>query len=103
MHCAPPSSPFLSDPQARLQKACSDDTEREIDTEVKTILAEAYSDALKILRDRRGELERVARYLIKKETIDRSDFERLLSNAEKSDFPDEADSSQTEAFAAGCC
>ena len=83
MHCGQRQGQFLPDPRASLQKSCSDDTEREIDTEVKKILAAAYSDARKILDDHRGKLEAVAKHLIQHETVDRGAFEALLRKLEK--------------------
>ena len=78
MHCAPRQAQFMPDPAGQFQKACSDDTEREIDTEVKKILADAYSDARKILINQRGKLGAVAKHLMEHETIDRQEFEQLL-------------------------
>jgi cell division protease FtsH len=80
MHCAQRQSQFMPNPAGQFQKSCSDDTEREIDTEVKKLLADAYSDARKILLDQRGKLEDVAKHLIEHETIDRDKFEQLLGN-----------------------
>jgi cell division protease FtsH len=83
MHCGQRQSQFLPGPGAQMQKTCSDETEREIDTEVKKILADAYSDARKIVGDRRAELELIARQLIEKETIDRESFESLLLTVDR--------------------
>jgi ATP-dependent Zn protease len=43
------------------------------------MLDEIYGRVLKILMDRREDLERVAQELIRKETLDRDDLRRLLS------------------------
>ena len=78
MHCVQRQGQFLPAPGSPLQRSCSDETEREIDTEVKKILAEAYADALKLLVDQRQHLEALAQHLLEHETIDRETFEQLL-------------------------
>ncbi|HEX6142223.1 MAG TPA: ATP-dependent zinc metalloprotease FtsH [Geminicoccaceae bacterium] len=47
----------------------SEDTAREIDLAVKRRIDRAYDGALRILRERRAELERLARILLEKETL----------------------------------
>jgi cell division protease FtsH len=47
----------------------SEDTAREIDVAVRARIERTYEKALKILRDRRAELDRLAKKLLEKETL----------------------------------
>jgi cell division protease FtsH len=51
----------------------------EIDAEVKRIIAEAYKKAHDIITKKRGTLDAIAARLIEKETIEREEFEQLLT------------------------
>ncbi len=64
-----------------LQRDCSEDTAREIDLEVKAILARAFDEARSILTTHRDQLERIAGALLDKETLDRPAFEALLGKS----------------------
>jgi len=50
-----------------------------IDEEARRIIGEMYTRAKGIVTQRQADLERVAVELIRKETLDRSDLDRLLS------------------------
>ena len=56
----------------------SEETSREIDTEVKKLIDAAYADAKKIILENRAKLELLAKTLIEKETMDGKDVEELL-------------------------
>lgn len=59
-------------------KEYSDKTAESIDVEVKGIVDNAYSNALKILNDKRDVLDRVANALLEKEVLSKEEFERLV-------------------------
>ena len=59
----------------------SSQTARDVDNEVKKILDNAYRAAKQILADHREQLETVARELIRRETIDETEFMQLLGRA----------------------
>ena len=63
---------------AELPPAFSEETSRAIDAEVSTLLANAYAQAEKLLEDNRDKLEKLARALLEKETMDGRDVEELL-------------------------
>ena len=66
---------------------CSEQTAREIDEEVKKLLSSAYESAKSILRAHRDQLERVARELLKRESLDEQSFRALLGPASSDDAP----------------
>jgi cell division protease FtsH len=61
-----------------IEKDYSEKTAEEIDKEVQRILQEALERAKKILEIKRDKLDRVAKALIKKETLEKKQFERLV-------------------------
>lgn len=79
MHCAQPSNPFLPGiNDGMVQRDCSEETAREIDQEVKTILDAAYGDSKQILQQHRSQVDLVAKELLKRETLDAQTFKDLL-------------------------
>jgi cell division protease FtsH len=56
----------------------SDETARQIDEEVKRLVANALNDARRILRDHRDLLERVARRLLEKEVIEGDELRAMM-------------------------
>ena len=56
----------------------SDETARTIDEEVKKLIDVQYAEALKLLEANRDKIDAVAKALIKYETLDASDIERLM-------------------------
>ncbi|MSQ96361.1 MAG: ATP-dependent zinc metalloprotease FtsH [Gemmataceae bacterium] len=56
----------------------SEETAREIDMEVRKIIEDSLGEVRKILADRRGALEAVAKLLMEKETIDGNELRELL-------------------------
>jgi cell division protease FtsH len=78
-HCAQRQHPFATGmPDGFMQRDCSEQTAREIDQEVKKLLDQAYSEGRSILQDHRLQLDRVARELLERETLDGKSFKRLL-------------------------
>jgi cell division protease FtsH len=68
----------------------SEEIAREIDDEIRRVIEEGHELALRVLRERMDQLHQLARILIERETIDRDQFERLLSGANEEDvFPEE--------------
>ena len=65
-------------PEGAMQRDCSEQTAREVDEEVKRILAQAYEAAKKILRDHRDKLDLVAGDLLEHETMDAATFKKLI-------------------------
>src|SRR5690554_2596005 len=59
-------------------KPYSEDTARIIDEEVKKIIEDAYQRTLNLLKDKRDELEILAKELLEKEILFQSDLERLI-------------------------
>ena len=62
-----------------LEKEYSEKTAELIDEEVKNIINQALEKALKVLEMKKDKLEKVAQVLIKKEVIEKKQFERLVS------------------------
>ena len=60
---------------------CADNTASEIDTEVMQILKDAYEEALQMLRENRDVMDKIAAYLIEKETITGKEFMRIFREA----------------------
>ena len=59
---------------------CSTVTETKIDEEVKEMLGTAYKKAVSLLSEHREDLERLAQYLLKEETITGKKFMEILEN-----------------------
>ena len=57
----------------------SEETAREIDSEIRRVIEEAHETALRVLREHMDDLHRVSAILIERETIDKDQFERLLA------------------------
>jgi cell division protease FtsH len=69
----------------------SDEIAREIDDEIRRIVESAHQQAKDILSQRRDSLEKLAEILVKRETIEREQFEALLDGGtEESVFGSEA-------------
>jgi cell division protease FtsH len=61
----------------------SDQVAFEIDTEVRRLIDEAHDEALEILQQRRAKLDELAALLVEKETLDKDEVERFLSEIPK--------------------
>ena len=64
-------------------KDFSEETARIIDEEIQKIVTEQEEKARKILKENRGKLNRLAEELLKKETLDNQDVERILKISSK--------------------
>jgi cell division protease FtsH len=73
---------FLRGPFGAEQRNYSEHTAQLIDEEVRRIIDEIYARAKKILTDRREDLVRVAAELGRKETLNRDELDRLLSESQ---------------------
>jgi cell division protease FtsH len=69
----------------------SDEIAREIDDEIRRIIESAHVQAKEILSNRRDSLTKLSEILLKRETIEKEQFERLLDGATEAEvFGDEA-------------
>lgn len=62
---------------------CGDDTATQVDAEVMKILKECYEEAKEILSNNRYALDRIAEYLIERETITGKEFLHILHDVQK--------------------
>ncbi|XP_028283015.1 mitochondrial inner membrane m-AAA protease component AFG3L2 isoform X2 [Parambassis ranga] len=72
-----------------LEKPYSEATARLIDTEVRTLISEAYQRTCQLLQDKKADVEKVAQRLLEKEVLDKNDMVELLGKrpfAEKSTY-----------------
>jgi len=76
----------------------SEEVAKEIDDEIRRVLAEGHDAAVRVLREHMDELHRLSAILIERETIDKEQFERLLAGeAEESVFVEEEPATVAEA------
>ncbi|MBN2457403.1 MAG: ATP-dependent zinc metalloprotease FtsH [Sedimentisphaerales bacterium] len=64
------------------EKEYSEKTAETIDTEVKRIAEQAYKEAKELIQSNKGKLERIAKALLKYETLDADDVEVILEGGE---------------------
>ncbi|MBV9130717.1 MAG: ATP-dependent zinc metalloprotease FtsH [Verrucomicrobia bacterium] len=76
--CAQRQPTFLSNLELQSQRDCSEQTTREIDEEVRGLLAQAYDEAKDVLSAHRDQVERLTAELIKHESMDGQTFYRLI-------------------------
>lgn len=76
-------------------KPYSEETAKIIDKEVKALVDGAYFKAIEILKNNRGDLERVAHLLLERETIHRSDLIDIMGEKAK-DLPKEEGSNSNQ-------
>mgnify|MGYP001570329231 FL=1 len=69
------------------EKNYSESMAKEIDKEVKDFIVKAYETAKKIISSRRSVLEKIAKTLIEKETIEREEFESLIKKFKLKPIP----------------
>src|SRR5213082_395212 len=73
----------------------SEEVAREIEDEVRRIIEDGHELALKVLREHMDDLHRLAQILISRETIDKDQFERLLTGeTEDAVFPPEEEAAE---------
>ena len=70
---------------------CGQQTASEIDEEVMKMLKDAYEEAKQLLRDHRQSLDRIAAFLIEKETITGKEFMKILREVQGVEEPEEQD------------
>jgi cell division protease FtsH len=70
---------FLNATLVNNERNYSEKTSEDIDAEVRRISDELYGRAKTVLNSRRAELERIAKELVHKETLDQQQLERLLT------------------------
>jgi cell division protease FtsH len=76
----------------------SDEIAREIDDEIRRIVESAHQQAKDILTTHRNSLEKISEILVKRETIEKEDFEALLAGKREDDvFPPEEPSPEVPA------
>ena len=82
-HCGNRQLPiYLSAPDyGGGQLDCSDETARQIDLEVKAMLARCYAESKELLSRHRAELDRVSEALLRQECLEEDEFRRLLAAA----------------------
>ncbi len=68
---------------------CSDRTAADVDTEVMEILKKCYEEALSLLRDNRDVMDKLADFLIEKETITGKEFMKIFREAKGLPEPEE--------------
>ncbi len=80
---------------------CSDTTAADIDAEVIAILKESYDKALELLRDNRDVMDKLAEFLIEKETITGKEFMAIFRKEKGLPDPDEEKKETTDSTEAG--
>ncbi len=68
---------------------CSDATAAEVDQEVMALLKESYEEAKRLLAEHRKALDRIAAFLIEKETITGKEFMKIFYEVEGISEPDQ--------------
>ncbi len=68
------------------QNTVSQDMLAKIDGEVKKIISEAYEKAVKTLKENRKSLDKIANELLKKESLDQDEFEKIVGKKKKTDL-----------------
>ncbi len=77
-----PASQYLDN---RPVMNCSDETAAEVDQEVMRILKESYAEAKRLLTEHRKTLDKIAEFLIEKETITGEEFMKIFHECEGDD------------------
>ena len=77
---------------------CGQETASEIDQEVMKMLKEAYEEAKRLLTEHRNTLDKIAYFLIERETITGKEFMEIYNKSLKKDEPEsvEEDKEKTE-------
>lgn len=68
---------------------CSDDTAADVDTEVMKLLKDSYKEAKKLLKENRKLLDKLAEFLIEKETITGKEFMKIFRKEKGLPEPEE--------------
>ncbi len=75
--------------EGRVEMNCSDQTAAGIDDEIVTILKDSYDKALELLRDNRDVMDKLADFLIEKETITGKEFMEIYRREKGLPDPEE--------------
>ena len=75
---------------------CADNTAADVDSEVMKILKEAYEEALSLLKDNREVMDKIAAFLIERETITGKEFMKIYREAKGLPEPEEEDIKEAE-------
>ena len=75
--------------EGRTALNCSDETAAKIDAEVVEIIKESYDKALELLRENRDVMDKLAGFLIEKETITGKEFMKIFREAKGLPEPEE--------------
>jgi cell division protease FtsH len=84
------SMPFLGR-EFQQQADYSEEVARQIDDEIRRIIAEAHQTAKDLLAEKREQLDQISKILIQRETIEASEFLALLSGMTEADAFSERD------------
>ncbi len=76
---------------------CSDTTAADIDTEVTKIIKDSYKQAKKLLKENRPVMDKIAAYLIEKETITGKEFMKIFREVTKTKDPKAKENIETTA------
>lgn len=79
---------FYEDDDMKLHKPFSEETARNIDSEVRRIITEAYNQCKDLLTEKKEQIGLIAEELLKKEMLDRDDMIRLLGKRPYDDRKD---------------
>ena len=80
---------FLQSPFTAEERNYSDRTAEAIDEEVHRLISESYDLSRDILSRRHAQLERIARQLMQKETLDRTALDQLIRTSTSETVPRE--------------
>ena len=75
---------------------CSDQTAAQVDEEVKKLLAECYDRAKQIIREHLDSMDKIAQFLIEKETITGKEFMKIYREVENIPEPTEEEMEQAK-------
>ncbi len=79
---------------------CSEQVAAEVDREIMRILKESYEEAKRLLLENREALDKIAEYLIEKETITGKEFMRIFHEVKGIPEPEETENAEPENVAA---
>ena len=87
--------------EGRTALNCSDATAAQIDAEVVEILKGSYDKALELIRENRGVMDKLAEFLIEKETITGKEFMQIFRREKGLPEPEETESGEAESGGPG--
>ena len=79
---------------------CSEQVAAEVDREIMRILKESYEEAKRLLMENREALDKIAEYLIEKETITGKEFMKIFREVKGIPEPEETENAEAENVAA---